>query len=1684
LSKPFVSQLDAQSETKSKMKVVKLHYKGKESHVFLYSGMSSDECVSIVRAAVGKASSASASASSSASSSSPPIVALRNLTLPSQPSPYPYLLPLTRAIEHLDDISGEVEVLDMEQLEEMQREVEAKESQQRADRASKTKPQRAASARQHMANRNGDPSRRQPYRPQSARLASEPTSVTRHSDEATRWTMPRQAWDDESPSDSPYYASATAPNVGASRRFSALNEPPSPSSSMSSSSWLEPSVSPPPSYTTATASSGPSGGGGGFGRGSGVHVVLSYPQLLSVLTHHTAPNINNGPLPRVVRSGLDHMHVLALVETGVESSEDLFLAYQRLSSSRSFPRLVFLLMESGLVDGTALECDHDELPALQFFLHGHLIGQLSRPTKEQMEAMMTSANKLMQENPNVMVEEGDTDADEEDAYEEEYNDDEEAYFDASPSYSPSPSPSRSPLRNGRPFPVSFGEALDAHSAGHAYGYGVESDGDGDADERRQLYDEIIDEERRWSQLLQPSPKQKPRTRPTLRPSPLRRGQGRQAWMAALGQTPSSSPSRSPLFALSDSDDGYGYDESPDSGLIIRGRKIDIQTMPTTQLSSRSQAERRAAARSFVNPESRLRDWEEYERFNDERESEESDSSESSSESEEGKRQMRGAYARQQAQRQQQRASANGLTPLKRKLHPAGSSEEEEDESDEEYSKALIPSPHSSVSSSPIFAAARVAPAPMASSSSPATSGFSLSESESAAIESVLRREHASVRRAFLICPQLESVMDVFMRLVQNQTNIMKQQNHATSAAPSSASATASQQRAHQDRRLQTPTSALKRKMHPDADEEPLHKRSHLEIQEERAREDARARAAHKRVNRIIYGDESESESESEDEEAKAQRELDDAAEAFADAQAQFHASSAEEAAALRDLEAQRERFNTLSKAYAKVQDQIFSSTLHDLYTHGEIERKQHEVLVRLWTETEGGSNAIRAAIGKYEVSGDEQRFRRSLLSMANKFLNGEAVEVEAEVESDEDADETETEELEDEVSEEANPSTHGASSPLPSDEERAYQSMLRSFASELGIREPDSNAHATVGTRANTTADTKPLANQTQGQDASDAGLDEDLLANLQILEQLVEGRLLAPQEGTQAAQYLLFGHPLLQAAFLAFGYNEDVEDLVDSIQIILQQAKERAKKENNEVDEEEEEEVKEQEPNATDKDDQSRSSPTTTTLTDPSQLLALLPPYLVSSHGGVIASLVVERDPSIVTAWNELQEAFEVRGVRREALAKCVEQLIEKVEMRVGAKDDGEDEEEEEDEDDEEDDEPARSSVAPDSTLAQALQVVSVLHTGDVFDARESARLWEMILAGNPVILAAFENARIDQEWEELHDTLSRLLEKHEQQYEDEDDTEPHPLERLVDQAPPAITEQHVQLMKRIMQEAKKQSAGQGDAASANANAKDQGEGALSTPEKRKQAAASLPPAGTPISPSIPQTSSSRLVSLFTRSLETLQSRSLLTDAQALQLIDLFQPQQGAKKRTMHPGIEAAAQVWELDGDDEEFMETLRIIVQEEEERQTREKKKSKDQQAIEEEEEEEDGDEKQQERAQSQLKSFAQRVQFTDDPDAAVVAEGDENEDDDEDEQEDEDDDDDAISLGSLDDLLSRPEEDWNGDDLAFLMDKVQTMQLELGRLREIRAQALDQLGENVAEAEVDEEEKGDEEGKEGPQ
>ena len=294
---------------------------------------------------------------------------------------------------------------------------------------------------------------------------------------------------------------------------------------------------------------------------------------------------------------------------------------------------------------------------------------------------------------------------------------------------------------------------------------------------------------------------------------------------------------------------------------------------------------------------------------------------------------------------------------------------------------------------------------------------------------VLRRD-ADVRAAFHACPDLDALLDVFVKLIQQPAATQQQQQGAGGNGSGSSGSTAAQ--------------SHKRKVHPFdvqlVGQQPKHKRGHVELSRAQIAAETAARAAaaraeaerrrHKRVAQQVYDDEAEpSPSGSDGEEDENEPQMSDSEAAYSDEEKIFPGDalaaspntlrqgqgqragqpaasrsqpqpqsasqsapvSAAERAALSHLSSQQHRYSQLQSQYAAIQNEIFSKTVHDLRGSEVITGAQLSVLVHLWTQTEAGSNAIRALIQRYERDADELQFMFRLVQLAKRFESGEAV---------------------------------------------------------------------------------------------------------------------------------------------------------------------------------------------------------------------------------------------------------------------------------------------------------------------------------------------------------------------------------------------------------------------------------------------------------------------------------------------------------------------------------------------------------------------------------------------------------------------------------------------------------------------------------------------------------------------
>lgn len=267
------------------------------------------------------------------------------------------------------------------------------------------------------------------------------------------------------------------------------------------------------------------------------------------------------------------------------------------------------------------------------------------------------------------------------------------------------------------------------------------------------------------------------------------------------------------------------------------------------------------------------------------------------------------------------------------------------------------------------------------------------------------------------------------------------------------------------------------------------------------------------------------------------------------------------------------------------------------------------------------------------------------------------------------------------------------------------------------------------------------------------------------------------------------------------------------------------------------------------------------------------------------------------------------------------------------------------------------------------------------------------------------------------------------------------HPLLPLVREVTGVMSQAQVATMKQMMASAQPAKAAPAAASASSSSAKSaaapqQAASSSNTPQ-RATAQAAVPTA-TPISPSIPTSAWSKIVSQFTRSLESLQSAGHLTDSSALKLIDLFQSRNNA--------VISACQVFELDGDVGDFEDTLRIIVREHEEMALRSPTTQKRMQA------QAASQDKPAQTANEKLaQSFAERVQAVDAAESSEFDDEEEEEEDQEDEDE-EDDEDEGSDDSALDRLLAKSENaEWGEEDVNALYNKVLEMQSQLTALRQ---------------------------------
>lgn len=1245
-------------------------------NVFLYEGMSSGEVSKLLSACV-----AAAAPLGSAGRALPQIVALRD---PASGT----VIPLSLALKHMPSLWSTVELIDDQQVQQgasgpaINVNASGNSNYKQQAAASNARGARPASASQAALPtpiaRNAATNAGGAGRPSTAGYAAQQQARPVQRNNYTQQTQTRQA-----PMHNFVNSSSPDDSLASSPRFDSRGEggAASPTFSLASSqgSWNDPA--------------------------SGIHVIMSYGELLNVLTGNQAPNTNNGSTPRAIRQGKEVLYCLGVVRPGSEKCEDIFPPFEALALSNAYPNLVFLIIEAELLNGTNIEVPESALPTFQFFLQGHLLGQLVTPTLPQLEKILAASNNLVEENPDMSVEASEEEEDEED--------EEERYM----------AQRAAAQQQQQQSSYSLGEAIDQRSQLTA-------------EERRQLFSDINDEEARWAQLLQASPK-----------ANRRRG--------------AASASPSPSASEAEDSDGEGV-AAP--GLVIRGTKITLQPQPQVAQQRRS-----------ANPEQNLRDWFDYQRFDDPAESSGVDESNYEGSSDDGRDDDGTAEYEQAAQAynrarqaiaahnaQQQQAQAQNQSH-KRKVHPPIASSDEDEASvadggseDQGYSSA-----GNSLTASPVIVGRYGPSSPNGRAiTSPAAAagannaGLVMSPTEAANIERLLLRADPAVQAAFRAFPELDSVTDVFIRLVHlHITNPAEGAAAAGAGARSGAAASQAATDVH---------VGTKRKVHPDPRplaDEPPRKQKHLELTEAQKRaaqlKEQQAAAAlaiarrHKRPNQQVYASASASE---EDEPADSEDE--------AAAGGAGHARTRSELAAQSHLASQQDRYAALQAQYASIQNEIFSKTVHDLHAQTIISDQQLQCLIYLWTQTEQGSDAIRLLIKQYETEGDELEFMYRLVALVKRFEKGQPVGAD-DMASPSDsegpnsprasASEDSEGQDDDDEEEEVDVGSDGGS-PLPSDEEQQYRALMRQFASEQGAAQgssvsgsepPSTQASPARVPRSSTKA---PQSSPAVAAGSASEQSEQTLSFNLALITRLGESQLLSPSESFVAQQYLVHGHPLMQAAFMAFSYNEDIEDLIETVRDVVGAEAQR------------------QEAGAAKAPTAAAAAPkAAAAAASASQyrltaedLLEVLPPWLVSAHGPLIEQLVKRNDAAIVGAWNALMVA--VQSKRGPELATEVERMIDAVEQRLVQIAEGVEAQQKQQAQAQSSAAAASSSSASkesplgDASIADALQIASVLHTGRVFDDEETAVLWALILKSDPVIIAAFDLAREDQQWEELH--------------------------------------------------------------------------------------------------------------------------------------------------------------------------------------------------------------------------------------------------------------------------------------------------------------------------------------------
>jgi hypothetical protein len=249
--------------------------------------------------------------------------------------------------------------------------------------------------------------------------------------------------------------------------------------------------------------------------------------------------------------------------------------------------------------------------------------------------------------------------------------------------------------------------------------------------------------------------------------------------------------------------------------------------------------------------------------------------------------------------------------------------------------------------------------------------------------------------------------------------------------------------------------------------------------------------------------------------------------------------------------------------------------------------------------------------------------------------------------------------------------------------------------------------------------------------------------ALLTHIESLVERGLLPVAAASQLSMLAIAEHPLVISAFLAYAFNKDEMDLLDTFVRILRKV----------IDAESEVSETVSEQFQSDRSELSDTAPQTVE----ESLSARLSPEEFAVVKTLDGDLVLG---AALTMYAEDHDIDEFRDTLLKRSQAVMRDLNSSFGSELDANSDANSEA------------PVSSDAAPDGAAEPAqvfsvgsqnvtkeFQLVAVLREGNVLTELEANAIKHMILKDDDVVMAAFELGRATEDWDELYDTLVRVL-------------------------------------------------------------------------------------------------------------------------------------------------------------------------------------------------------------------------------------------------------------------------------------------------------------------------------------